>query len=101
MNESSTVEIDLKAELERILLAIRQDTFGGRAAPTVRMQENTSVDADGALQGGIEVFILKRNGEEAKLHEQSLNGVTSLDALKDAFGEALSIVLAGHTSWPR
>ena len=65
------------------------------------MQENTSVNKDGALQGGIEVFIRQRNGKEAKLHEQTLNGVTSLDALKDAFAEALSIVLAKHTSWPR
>jgi hypothetical protein len=101
MNKSSTAEIDLKAELKRILTAIQQDTLVGRATPTVRMQENTSVGEDGALQGGIEVFIRQRNGEEAKLHEQSLNGVTSVDALKDAFAEALSIVLAGHTSWPR
>jgi hypothetical protein len=101
MNKSSTAKIDLKAELQRILLAIQQDSFGGRAAPTVRMQENTLVDANGALQGGIEVYIRQRNGEEAKLHEQSLNGVASIDALKDAFAEALSIVLAGHTSWPR
>jgi len=101
MNNSTTDKVDLDVELKRILAAIEQDSFGGRAAPMVRLAKNTSVGDDGVLQGGVEVFIKLRNGEEARLHEQSLDGVASLDTLKDAFAEALSIVLANHTSWPR
>ena len=92
---------DIQAELDRILDHVKQDKFGGRDAPTLRLMEGTSVAEDGALKGGFEVYIKTREGNEELLHSQSLNDVTSVKVLKDRFAEALSIVLANHRKWPR
>lgn len=101
MTDNLSKDKPLEAALHRILQTIQQDSFGGRAAPQVRLRDGSHVDDEGTAHGAIEVYIAQRNGEEAKLHEQSLDGVTSIDALKDTFAEALSIVLSKHTAWPR
>src|SRR3546814_522698 len=91
----------IEVQLTRILSHIRQDYFGGRNAPEVRLRDGTKAREDGALIGGFDVVVRTRSGETALLHTQSLEGVADEKTLKDAFAAALSIVLANHAKWPR
>lgn len=94
-------ERTLNEELAHILRQIRQDRFGGRDAPFVELRPATGVGADGSMYGAFEVRITRRSGEAALLHEQSLDGITTVSGLNDTFSEALSRVLAEHSAWPR
>jgi len=87
--------------LERIIGHIEQDSFGGRDAPVVSLKDGTHVDEDGVLHGALQIHIAKRNGEVALLHQESLDGISDEQSLKDAFAFSLSTILSKHSSWPR
>ena len=94
-------ESQLGATLEQMLSQIKMDRFGGRDAPVVTLADGTDIDSDGVLHGALDVHINCRNGETALIHREPLDGIADGDGLRDALAEALSKVLANHTSWPR
>ncbi len=87
--------------LQHILALIKQDSFGGRDAPTVTVTKETCIDSNGVLHGELQVHIAKRDNSVVLLHQQSLDGIADERELKDVFADALSKVLAEHSKWPR
>ena len=49
----------------------------------------------------VEIRIRTRDTKMELLHTQSLDGIKDETALRDAFAEGLSKVLANHDNWPR
>ncbi len=93
--------VNLMNALEKILSRLKMDQFGGRDAPVVSLAAGTEVDANGILQGALEVHIPRKDGELVLIHTELLDGVSDETALRNALSEALSKVLSVHDTWPR
>ena len=90
----------LKQHFLRKINQIDADYWGDRLAPIVRLSLDVKEDeSSGFIDGSIEVWTPRRNGELILLLTVSLCGVSTIDSVDDCLAEAISKALAQHTSW--
>jgi hypothetical protein len=92
---------DPKHYLDRALAHIAQENFGRRVAPVVTLSSDTHQEANGSLNGALEIRICTLNGEKRLIQRETFIGLNSKTEIDDLLARTLSVLLMNHADWPR
>ncbi|MDE5453012.1 hypothetical protein GWE18_09080 [Bradyrhizobium sp. CSA112] len=96
-----TVRMESRALLEKKLAESFAEPWGTRGTLRPEIVALTEDPVTGGVSGTLRFHVSTRSGNEALALEHPFGPLESKDDVDDCLAEALSRLLAVHSSWPR